>query len=189
MLNAASGLQLTDGSAITLQQQADGTIVGVSGNVAAFAISINAGTGVVTVEQYLSLRHPDATNPDDPISMIAGKIGATITIIDGDGDKAATAAVDISTQLVFEDDGPSVVAALGTTPTVIVDETAVTSLTSTIAITIPGVAKGDDPNVAMTGAIAPRPAQSSPRPPLPMAPTASGPRRFTSWFLEPPLPG
>ena len=57
--NPVSGLSVTDGSAINLQL-VSGVVVGVvSGGTfngqAAFAISINSGTGVVTVEQYLSL--------------------------------------------------------------------------------------------------------------------------------------
>ena len=61
--NAASGLFVTDGSAINLQL-VGGVVVGVVrparfGGQAAFAISIDSGTGVVTVEQYLSL-HQDS---------------------------------------------------------------------------------------------------------------------------------
>ncbi len=63
--NAVSGLTVTDGSAISLQTLPSGVVVGVvqgSGTFhgqAAFALSIDPATGKVTVEQYLSLHHPD----------------------------------------------------------------------------------------------------------------------------------
>ena len=68
--NPVSGLSVTDGSAITLADvNGDGSvIVGVvqAGSTfvgqAAFAISINSGTGVVTVEQYLSLHQDSLAN-------------------------------------------------------------------------------------------------------------------------------
>ena len=65
--DAVSGLHVTDGAAINLVDvNGDGSvIVGVVqagssfAGQAAFAISINSSTGVVTVEQYLSL-HQDS---------------------------------------------------------------------------------------------------------------------------------
>ncbi len=64
--NAVSGLAVTDGSAINLQTLANGVVVGVvQGGTfhgqAAFALSIDPATGKVTVEQYLSLHHPDTS--------------------------------------------------------------------------------------------------------------------------------
>src|SRR5205085_4128564 len=76
--NAVSGLHVTDGAAINLVDvNGDGSvIVGVVqagspfAGQAAFAISINSGTGVVTVEQYLSLHQDSLSNtPDDAVSM------------------------------------------------------------------------------------------------------------------------
>ena len=108
--DAASGLTLTDGSTIGLSMN-NNSVVGVvtSGTLigqAAFAISIDATSGVLTVEQYLSLNHPDASNPDDSINMIADRIAATVTATDADNDTATSNTVDISTQVKFEDAGP-----------------------------------------------------------------------------------
>ena len=72
----------------------------------AFAISINSGTGVVTVAQYLSLHQDSATNtPNDPVSLAAGSLAVTVTLTDGDGDQAQSV-TDVSAQISFADDGP-----------------------------------------------------------------------------------
>ncbi|HHJ4328636.1 TPA: DUF5801 repeats-in-toxin domain-containing protein, partial [Klebsiella pneumoniae] len=108
----SSGLQVTDGSSITLQSVGSGTVVGVvssgafSGQ-AAFAISIDGG-GVVTVEQYLSLKHPDMSNSNDPVSLAEGALGVKVTLQDADGDKASSNVVDLSKSITFLDDGPVV---------------------------------------------------------------------------------
>jgi VCBS repeat-containing protein len=109
--NASSGLTTTDGHAINLVAQG-GVIVGVvSGGTfdgqAAFAISIDPNTGVVTVEQYLSLNQPITTDPNDAVHMLTGSIGVTVTATDGDGDHVTSGAVDISNQIIFHDDGPT----------------------------------------------------------------------------------
>jgi large repetitive protein len=111
IINVTSGLKVTDGAAINLVN-VGGVIVGqvASGtfaNQAAFAISINATTGVVTVEQYLSLQHPDNPNPDEAIALATGSLGVTITRTDSDGDSTTSAAADISAQIRFKDDGPT----------------------------------------------------------------------------------
>ncbi|QIG55107.1 hypothetical protein G6N82_13985 [Altererythrobacter sp. BO-6] len=111
---ALSDVTLTDGSTITLQMVGD-VIVGVVDNgpfagQAAFAIAINSGTGVVTVEQYLSLQHPLNPNQDEPIDLDDGAISVVVTVEDFDGDQVESNAIDISANIVFEDDGPSVTA-------------------------------------------------------------------------------
>jgi hypothetical protein len=113
-------LTLTDGSTITLQQVAGGNVIGVVDNgpfagQAAFAISINPATGVVTVEQYLSLDHPDVTDPNDPLGLGANTLGVTVTAIDGDGDTVTSPAANISGQITFLDDGPVIAAVSGAT--------------------------------------------------------------------------
>ncbi|WP_292327959.1 DUF5801 repeats-in-toxin domain-containing protein [Mesorhizobium sp.] len=117
--NANSGLTLTDGSAISLQL-VGGAVVGVvSGGTfngqAAFAISINATTGAVTVEQYLSLDHPnEATTAnsfnsyDETLTLASGSLGVTVAIKDGDNDTATSNTADVSNQITFDDDGPTV---------------------------------------------------------------------------------
>jgi len=110
--NAASGLTTTEGNAITLVSQQNGTVIvgvvqgGTFNGQAAFAIQINPATGAITVEQYLSLSHPDDTDPNDPLGMTAGHVSAIVTIEDADGDTDASNAVDISGLITFLDDGP-----------------------------------------------------------------------------------
>ena len=111
ILNVNAGLTLTDGTAINLQN-VGGVIVGVVASgafagQAAFAIAINSSTGIVTVEQYLSLHHDVNPDPNDPLSFGSNVIGATVTATDRDGDSVTSAAVDIGGQLTFRDDGPS----------------------------------------------------------------------------------
>jgi hypothetical protein len=129
---ASAGLTLTDGTAISLQQIANGNIVGVvqgSGTFAgqaAFAISINASSGVVTVEQYLSLHHgsPDAgTDSDEAVTAALNSIGVTVTATDGDGASYTSSAVDISHQISFHDDGPTMTASSQNAPSITDDET------------------------------------------------------------------
>ncbi|MGF6313539.1 hypothetical protein ABIB82_007692, partial [Bradyrhizobium sp. i1.8.4] len=115
VLSSASGLTLTDGTAITLSLDGSGRIIGTAGVDAtnpsltgkvAFAIAIDPATGQLYVAEYLSLHQPDATNPNDAVSLAAGKIGATVTITDSDGDHTSVSA-DISTHISFLDDGPT----------------------------------------------------------------------------------
>ncbi|MHC2335526.1 DUF5801 repeats-in-toxin domain-containing protein [Bradyrhizobium sp. USDA 4454] len=115
VLNAASGLTLTDGTAITLSLDASGRIIGTVGADAAnpsltgkvaFAIAIDPATGQLYVAEYLSLHQNDTTNPNDVLTMAAGKVGATVTVTDSDGDHA-TSSADISSHISFLDDGPT----------------------------------------------------------------------------------
>jgi VCBS repeat-containing protein len=152
--SATSGLSTTDGHAITLEMQ-NGVIVGVvQGGTfdgeAAFAISINSTTGVVTVEQYLSLDHPINPDPNDALQMLTGTVGVTVTATDGDGDSVTSGAVDISHQITFLDDGPTVDPTVHADATVTLDETGPTA-TSTISTGV--IVKGDDPDVSGTNAI------------------------------------
>src|SRR5690606_32396610 len=141
--SAASGLSTTDGSPIVLELLASGVVVGVvDGGAfdgqAAFAISIDPVSGLVTVEQYLSLDHPtehDGTaggsSYDEVLSLATGSLAVTVTITDGDGGKA-TESADVSGQISFADDGPSLTVVADTTVTAALDETAVSSTAATI---------------------------------------------------------
>jgi len=107
-----SGLKTTDGYSIFLYQEG-GLIVGryedggQGADPAAFAICIDPATGVVTMVQYVSLAHGNVNSSDESISLenALGKVQATVTIKDGDGD-TDTASVDIGGSIRFEDDGP-----------------------------------------------------------------------------------
>ena len=129
--NAASGLTLTDGTAITLSL-VGGQIIGTVGADAAnpsltgkvaFAIALDPLTGQVYVAQYLSLHQDSASNtPNDLLSLAAGSVGVTVTLTDGDGDQVSSAA-DISTHINFLDDGPTAPTVTVSAATVGVDET------------------------------------------------------------------
>ncbi|MFL6756972.1 MAG: DUF5801 repeats-in-toxin domain-containing protein, partial [Sphingomicrobium sp.] len=150
VLNASSGLTLTDGSAINLQLLANGVVVGVVASgafagQAAFAVAINSTTGVVSVEQYLSLDHPINPDPNDVLHLGDNTLGVTATVTDGDGDSITTDAVDISNNLSFFDDGPTVDPVVNVNATVTVDETPPSSAP---AIDTGIYAKGDDPDLS-----------------------------------------
>ncbi|MEH2568957.1 DUF5801 repeats-in-toxin domain-containing protein [Bradyrhizobium sp. AZCC 2289] len=151
--NATSGLFLTDGSAINLQL-VNGVVVGVvasgafSGQ-AAFAISIDSATGVTTVEQYLSLHQDSASNtPDDSVHLNANSLGINVTVTDGDSDQAS-AHTDVSAQIIFHDDGPSVTAVASAVQDVL-DES---GPSGTATINLGGIVQGNDPDVAGSGYI------------------------------------
>ncbi|WP_428643892.1 DUF5801 repeats-in-toxin domain-containing protein, partial [Roseibium sp.] len=162
LTSSGTGLFVTDGSAIELVAVGDGVVVGVvtegafTGE-AAFAISIDADTGIVTVEQYLSLLHSDTSSFDETLDLSASGLGVVTTATDSDGDVAAIT-VQVGSQITFDDDGPQVSVAADTNITAALDEgdqdagspsTGVASVISTGAIT-----KGDDPDVANTGGVA-----------------------------------
>ena len=113
--NTDSGLNTTEGLNILLRLE-NGLIVGrvdgdnngsVSGSdPAAFAIAIGSD-GKVSVAQYLSIEHGNTASFDESVSIALNKVLAQITATDGDGD-TATATVDISQQITFQDDGPQI---------------------------------------------------------------------------------
>ncbi|MEV8468142.1 DUF5801 repeats-in-toxin domain-containing protein, partial [Fluviibacterium sp. DFM31] len=82
-------------------------------------ISVNAA-GLVTLDQSRAVVHPDAADPDDLVTMAAGKVALTGTAEDGDGDTDALP-VDISTSFGFRDDGPTMNAGAAA-PSLEVDE-------------------------------------------------------------------
>ncbi|MGQ7829465.1 DUF5801 repeats-in-toxin domain-containing protein [Altererythrobacter sp. Z27] len=121
--DGTSGLFTTGGVAIVLVEVSPTVVVGViSGTTtAAFAIEINPANGFVTVEQYMSLYHSDDADPNDVVDLADGSLGVVVTLTDGDGDTAQSTA-DISANINFADDAPSLVAST-TQPVLTVDET------------------------------------------------------------------
>ncbi|PZW92133.1 hypothetical protein DFS28_112145 [Pseudomonas sp. 478] len=90
-------------------------------NLLVFTVSV-AANGDVTLDQLRAVVHPNTTNPDDSKSLTADNlVTLTATITDKDGD-SAHAALNIGSNLVFKDDGPSI-STTGTEPTLTVDET------------------------------------------------------------------
>ena len=127
----ASGLfDVATGNQIYLYKVGD-TIVGRVGSgpatadasgTAAFVVSVDAN-GLVTLDQVRALTHPNTASNDEPISIATdGLISLSLTVTDRDGD-AVSASVNIASNLVFEDDGPSLGASSGAEPNIIVDET------------------------------------------------------------------
>ncbi len=118
LTSTVSGLKVTDGSSIALQDMGDGVILGVvsggtfNGQVA-IAIEIDPATGVVKVEQYLSLQHqtqavaPDFISYDEPVALADDVLAVIVTVKDGDGDTTSTTPIDISAKITFEDAGPN----------------------------------------------------------------------------------
>src|SRR6185295_13904413 len=104
LTTSASGLQTTDGDAITLTVET-GLVVGRdAGGNAVFAVSINSSTGVVSVAQWESLKHPTGgTNSYDESVNLGSAVNGVVTVTDGDGD-IATQSVAIGSQIRFEDD-------------------------------------------------------------------------------------
>ncbi|AKR54916.1 T1SS secreted agglutinin RTX [Devosia sp. H5989] len=109
IVDAASGLKLTDGSSITLMQEGNLIVgrvdTGADAGKAAFAISIDQ-SGYVSIAQYLSLEHDNTHSSNETINL-AGKINAVLTVTDSDGDTVSDS-IGIGSKIGFRDDGPSV---------------------------------------------------------------------------------
>jgi hypothetical protein len=85
-----------------------------------FTVTV-AANGDVTLDQIRAVRHGDTTSDDEDVSLTSDDlVTLTATITDGDGDPASQA-LNIGHNLVFGDDGPSIVAD-GTPPVLTVDE-------------------------------------------------------------------
>ncbi|AWC21143.1 Poly(beta-D-mannuronate) C5 epimerase 2 [Aminobacter sp. MSH1] len=119
-----SGLETTEGKPIFLYKDASGRVIGVydadgngvtSTDKVAFALHVDAGTGVITIAQYVSLHHPDTNSHDEGITLAANTVSVSVTATDGDGD-TATGSADISGRVLFEDDGPKVTSVVPTVP-------------------------------------------------------------------------
>ena len=121
-----SGLDNLAGQNILLYNNG-GVIEGRVGEDVYFTVSVS-GTGTVTLDQKIALKHPDGTNPDDAVTLSAANLivlTRTDTITDGDGDTSTgSASINIGTALSFEDDGPSItVSAVAAADALTVDET------------------------------------------------------------------
>jgi hypothetical protein len=121
----ASGLTDTlTGESVVLSKVGN-DIVGqtaVSGDTV-FVVSVDA-TGTVTLDQQRSVVHADTGNPDDATGLAGSNLVVlSATVTDGDGD-SATAPLDLTALLAFEDDGPAIEASANDAPTLTVDESA-----------------------------------------------------------------
>ncbi len=118
-----SGLDTVDGADILLTKEGDLVVGRVSGtNELAFAISIDGTSGVLSVAQYLAIKHPDDSDPDDVVAIADAAVIATATVTDGDGD-TSEATLEIGDAVKFRDDGPSVDIEIKDGAMLVLDET------------------------------------------------------------------
>ncbi len=124
----ASGLVDTaSGNAVFLFLEA-GKVVGREGTNAAdaiagdkvFEVSVD-GSGNVTLDQLRAVVHPTADPDESKTLSSAGLVVLTATAHDKDGD-SASAPLNIGTQLIFKDDGPSITSTIVGAPSPTVDE-------------------------------------------------------------------
>ncbi|MDA8483839.1 DUF5801 domain-containing protein [Pseudomonas resinovorans] len=120
-----SGLDTTEGDSILLYKDGDLVVGRISGGAddgkAAFAVAIDASSGVLSIVQYHSIKHPTGgASHDESIAINSAALLAVATVTDGDGDTHA-ASVGIGARVSFQDDGPT---ATGTAVTATVDEDA-----------------------------------------------------------------
>ncbi|MGR4068002.1 retention module-containing protein [Billgrantia sp. C5P2] len=111
---ANSGLVDTQTGEAVLVKEVDGEIVGyvvIDGvEVPVFTLSVNAETGLVTLDQLRAVAHQGAgqTGASDAANILANVISLTKTVTDSDGD-VAHATIDIGKVIYFLDDGPTAV--------------------------------------------------------------------------------
>ena len=132
-VTGASGLKTAAGDySINLVQTNSTTVTGTfvdGAGVTKTAFTIVMGTdGKLTVTQNVALEHNTDGNTaaayDDILQLAAGKLTASVKVTDKDGDSASVTGVDISSQVIFKDDGPS---ASDVTATTILDEDGLTN--------------------------------------------------------------
>src|SRR5204862_307244 len=97
-----------------------------------FTISVNTGTGDVTLTQLRAVHENTIDNPADgsegiSLNSVANLVTLTATITDADGDNAS-ASIDLGSHMTFHDDGPSISPVVeGETPSLNVDESFLTT--------------------------------------------------------------
>ncbi|OAF19403.1 DUF5801 repeats-in-toxin domain-containing protein [Bradyrhizobium neotropicale] len=130
-----SGLQTTAGQHIILfnetyngvsyvvgRYDSNGDHQVTSADDAAFAFTVNASTGKLSLVQYVSLHEPNTASNDEGVFLNTGSLSVTVTVKDGDNDTASKT-VDVSAAIRFDDDGPTAALAV-TKATLTIDETA-----------------------------------------------------------------
>jgi hypothetical protein len=108
-----------DGTTITGKEGTD--LLDASTGETVFVISVNADTGVVTLDQQRAVIHTPDTGPDQAVTLADNVITLTATATDGDLDTTSHAE-NVGDRFTFEDDAPLIIT--GTNPTALtVDET------------------------------------------------------------------
>ena len=117
VVGADSGLDdtLTGNSVFLFLSNGGTTITGKEGTSLAdagtgdtvFVISVNAATGVVTLDQQRAVIHTPDTGPDQAVTLADGVITLTATAKDGDLDTASRTE-NVGDRFIFKDDAPSI---------------------------------------------------------------------------------
>ncbi|MDN3558229.1 DUF5801 repeats-in-toxin domain-containing protein, partial [Halomonas maura] len=103
----ASGLVDTlTGQDVTLALDGDDVVGSNDDGDEVLRVSVD-GDGNVTLDQSRAVVHPDDSDPDDLITLAAGKVGLTAMATDGDDDSAELT-IDLSPSLGLRDDGPAI---------------------------------------------------------------------------------
>lgn len=112
--DANSGLVDTQTGENVLVKELDGEIVGyvvIDGEeVPVFTLTVDAETGIVTLDQLRAITHSieNVTGTSDVANVLANVVFLNKTVVDSDGDKAG-AMIDIGQVIYFLDDGPAAV--------------------------------------------------------------------------------
>ena len=88
--------------------------------------------GMVVLDQIRAVEHPDALDPDDPVSLSSSdlvQLTRSDTITDGDGDQATQSqTLNLGRALLFHDDAPSFIGGeVVSAQTLVVDETSLST--------------------------------------------------------------
>jgi hypothetical protein len=137
----ASGLVDTaTNESVVLSITAGGVVEGRTATTGLLVFAVTTDqSGNVTLDQQRAVRHANANDPNDSTGFVGTNLVVlTGTAIDGDGDKAS-ADLDLTPQLVFKDDGPSI----GDIANSIVDFVSGATVTKTL-----NGAVGADPNAS-----------------------------------------
>jgi len=104
------------GDSVLLSKSTGGEVFGTinSGSTVVFKLTVDS-VGKVTLDQQRSLFHPDALDPNDPVSLtplLDGKqlislVKSTVTIDKDDDPLTDTISLDLTAALEFLDDGPT----------------------------------------------------------------------------------
>ncbi|WP_439889384.1 DUF5801 repeats-in-toxin domain-containing protein [Pseudomonas sp. MBLB4123] len=81
--------------------------VGSASGAVAFSVSVNSGTGAVTLDQARAVLHSPNSGPDQAVSLSAADlVQLTSTVTDWDGD-SASASLNLGFAISFRDDAPT----------------------------------------------------------------------------------
>jgi VCBS repeat-containing protein len=113
--NATTSLVDTkSGQTVTLvtngANEVDGVVTLAGVQTTVFKLIANASTGAVSMEIDRGVKEPNASDPNDTVTLGSGLVSVTATVTDNDGD-TASAKLDLGSQITIHDDGPTFTAA------------------------------------------------------------------------------